>query len=239
MSNAAILLCAGRAHRMRGTVADKVLAPLAGKPALWYSLQAFLAAGVVDYFIFVVRDAAQMAAITAVADRCKIPPVKILFTVGGAERQDSVFNGLQAVPSEVENVFIHDCARPLITVASLSALAAAVAADGAAVLAHRVTDTIKQVSSQEGKNLRNLKTRDLQRDLLWAMETPQAFSRELIVKAYAKVRAQKLRVTDDVAAAALLNHPVTIVENSSPNPKLTHPEDFAWVEILLRKNLAG
>jgi len=224
---------------MRGTVADKVLAPLAGKPALWYSLQAFLAAGVVDHFVFVVRDAAQMATITAVADRCKIPPVKILFTVGGAERQDSVFRGLQAVPLEVENVFIHDCARPLITVASLRALAAAVTADGAAVLAHRVTDTIKQVPSQKGKNLRNLKTRDLQRDLLWAMETPQAFSRELIVKAYTKVRAEQLRVTDDVAAAALIGQPITIVENSSPNPKLTHPEDFAWVETLFRKNSAG
>ncbi len=235
MSSAAILLCAGRAARMRGVVADKVLAPLAGQPALAYSLDAFLASGVVEYFIFVVRDARQMAAITAIAHKRKIPPVKMLFTVGGAERQDSVISGLQATPAHVDRVYIHDCARPLITPVNLQALAAAVTADGAAVLAHRVTDTIKQVPPGTGKNLRMRKTRDLQRNLLWAMETPQAFNRDLITGAYAKVRAQKLQVTDDVAAAATLNHPVTIVENGRPNPKLTHPEDFAWVEWLLRE----
>ena len=105
--------------------------------------------------------------------------------------------------------------------------------DRAAVLAHRVTDTIKQVPPRAGAKLRRLKLKDLNRETLWAMETPQAFARELIVKAYEKVRAKKARVTDDIAAAALLGHPATLVENPCPNPKLTHPEDFAWAELLL------
>ncbi len=236
MPNAAIMLCAGRAARMRGVVADKVLALLAGRPVLSYSLQAFLEAGVVDYFIFVVRDAAQMAGVTAVLAKTDTPLAKVIFAAGGVERQDSVFHGLQSTPSQFENVFIHDCARPLITPASLRALAAAVQADGAAVLAHRVTDTIKQTPPRAGKKMRRLKLRDLQRETLWAMETPQVFARALITPAYAKVHAKKLRVTDDVAAAALLGHPTTIVENPSPNPKLTHPEDFAWAELLLKRN---
>jgi 2-C-methyl-D-erythritol 4-phosphate cytidylyltransferase len=235
MSNAAIMLCAGRAARMRGTVSDKVLAPLAGRPALAYSITALLDSGVVDYFVFVVRDAEQMQAVTQVLAKLKVPLNQVVFTVGGAERQDSVFHGLQNTPPQIKNVFIHDCARPLITPASLRALAATVETDGAAVLAHRVTDTIKQIPPNAGKKLSRLKLRDLQRETLWAMETPQAFARDLITRAYAKVRAQKLRVTDDVAAAALLGHATTIVENPSPNPKLTHPEDFAWVELLLRK----
>jgi 2-C-methyl-D-erythritol 4-phosphate cytidylyltransferase len=235
MPNAAIMLCAGRAARMRGVVADKVLAPLAGRPALAYSVRAFLEAGVADYFVFVVRDAEQMAGVTAVLAKLDAPFGKVVFTLGGAERQDSVFNGLQSTPPHIENVFIHDCARPLISPESLRALAAAVNQDQAAVLAHRVTDTIKQIPPHAGEKIRRLKLRDLQRETLWAMETPQAFARGLITQAYAQVHAKKLRVTDDVAAAALLGHPVTIVENTSPNPKLTHPEDFAWAELLLKK----
>jgi 2-C-methyl-D-erythritol 4-phosphate cytidylyltransferase len=235
MPNAAIMLCAGRAARMRGVVADKVLAPLAGQPVLAYSVRAFLEAAVADYFVFVVRDAVQMAGVTSVLAKTGVPLNRVVFAAGGAERQDSVFHGLQQTPPEIATVFIHDCARPLIAPASLRALAAAAQRDRAAVLAHRVTDTIKQTPPRAGAKLRRLKLRDLQRETLWAMETPQAFARELILEAYAKVRAKKLRVTDDAAAAALLGHAVTLVENPSPNPKLTHPEDFAWAELLLRK----
>jgi len=235
MSNAAIMLCAGRAARMRGVVADKVLAPLAGRPVLAYSVRAFLDAGVADYFVFVVRDAEQMAGVTNVLAKLGVPFAKVLFAAGGAERSDSVFHGLQSTPPAIENVFIHDCARPLIAPESIRALAAAAHQDRAAVLAHRVTDTIKQAPPRTGAKRRRLPLRDLPRDTLWAMETPQAFARELIVKAYAKVRAKKLRVTDDAAAVALLGHAVTLVENNSPNPKLTQPEDFAWAELLLKQ----
>ncbi len=235
MPNAAIMLCAGRATRMRGAVADKVLAPLAGRPVLQYSVRAFLRSGTVDFFVFVVRDTAQYEKISFLLKRLGVPEKNTAFVRGGTERQDSVLHGLQATPASIKSVFIHDCARPLVTPASLRALAAAVKKDGAAVLAHRVTDTIKQAPPPTGKKLSRLKLRDLQRDTLWAMETPQAFARDLILRAYEKVRAKKLRVTDDVAAATLLGHPVTLVENPSPNPKLTHPEDFAWAKLLLGK----
>jgi len=235
MSNAAIMLCAGRATRMRGTVADKVLAPLAGKPALAHSIQAFLDAATVDIFIFVVRDAEQMAGVNKVLGKLKVPFARVLFATGGAERQDSVLSGLCQTPERMDNVFIHDCARPLVTPASLRALMDAVVKDGAAVLAHRVTDTIKQTSPSARENMRRQKLLDLKRETLWAMETPQAFRRDVILRAYEKVRAKKLRVTDDVAAAALLGQTVTLVENPSPNPNLTHPEVFAWAELLLAR----
>jgi 2-C-methyl-D-erythritol 4-phosphate cytidylyltransferase len=232
--NAAVMLCAGRATRMRGAVADKVLAPLEGRAVLEYSVRAFLDSGVVGYFVFVIRDEEQKAAVSHVLEKMGVPAKKILFTVGGEERQDSVFNGLQKVPTDAGHVFIHDCARPLITPRNLRALQAAVKKDRAAALAHRVTDTIKQVPPRAGKKLARLKLRDLQRETLWAMETPQVFARELITRAYQKIRAKKSRITDDVAAVAALGHGVTIVENPAPNPKLTHPEDFAWVELLLK-----
>ena len=234
MPNAAIMLCAGRATRMRGKVPDKVLAPLAGQTVLEYSLKAFLAADVTDFFVLVVRDEEQRLAIFKILATHGLRLDKVRFATGGEERQDSVHSGLLALPKTVKNVFIHDCARPLVSVESLRALAAAVKKDRAAVLAHRVVDTIKQTPPKTGKKISRLKLKDLPRDTLWAMETPQAFARELITQAYGKVRAKKLRVTDDVAAASLLGHKITLVENLSPNPKLTHPEDFAWAELLLR-----
>lgn len=233
MPNAAIMLCAGRATRMRGAVEDKVLAPLAGQPALIYSLRAFLEAGVVGQFIFVTRDAAQQKAIAAIFAKVAGNNAKAIFIRGGNERQDSVYNGLRKTSAKTDYVFIHDCARPLVTSANLRALLAAVEQDQAAVLAHRVTDTIKQTPVNKTPGLRRLRLRDLRRDTLWAMETPQVFARKLVTKAYELVREKELRITDDAAAVALLGHGVTLVENSTPNPKLTHPEDFAWVELLL------
>ena len=232
MFNAAIMLCAGRATRMRGTVGDKVLAPLAGQPALAFSLRAFLEAGVVGQFIFVTRDAAQQKAIAALFAKIAGKTAKAGFVRGGSERQDSVYNGLRRTSAKTDYVFIHDCARPLVTPVNLRALLEAVEQDQAAVLAHRVTDTIKQTRRH---GLRRVRLHDLRRDRLWAMETPQVFARELITKAYQFVREKESRITDDAAAVALLGHGVTLVENATPNPKLTHPEDFAWVELLLKR----
>jgi len=67
------------------------------------------------------------------------------------------------------------------------------------------------------------------------METPQVFARDLIVRAYKKVRTRRLRITDDAEAVEHLHHPVTLLENPYPNPKLTTPSDLAWCEFLLRK----
>ena len=71
------------------------------------------------------------------------------------------------------------------------------------------------------------------------METPQVFARELIIEAYAKVAKKKLRITDDAAAAELLSHPVALLENSHPNPKITTPSDLAYVEYLLSREKSG
>ncbi len=92
-----------------------------------------------------------------------------------------------------------------------------------------MTDTIKDHRG-EGR------LRTLDRQHLWAMETPQVFARELICKAYAKVSARKLAITDDASAVELLKHPVALLENPHPNPKLTTPADLAYLEFLLTQN---
>lgn len=217
---AAILLAAGSSSRMDGAVTDKILAPLAGRTVFAHVAGAFYRSGVIDTFIVTYRDQAQMIELSAYA------PTPTHFVHGGRNRQDSVAAALAELPDDVKYVFIHDCARPLIRAEQLVALHKIVRREDAVVLAHRVTDTIKEHRG-EGR------LRTLDRSRLWAMETPQVFSRALISRAYARVAERKLSVTDDAAAVELLKHPVALLENTHPNPKLTTKADLAYVEFLL------
>jgi 2-C-methyl-D-erythritol 4-phosphate cytidylyltransferase len=142
-----------------------------------------------------------------------------------------VQNALAALPADIAYVFIHDCARPLVQAVQLAALHKIVRKENAVVLAHRVTDTVKKHS--DSGRLENL-----DRSRLWAMETPQVFAKDLIIEAYAKVAKKKLRITDDASAVELLKHPVALLENTHPNPKLTTPADLAYAEFLVANTSA-
>ena len=222
---AVILLAAGSSQRMQGAVEDKILAPLDGRPLFLHSASAFMESGVADFYVIVYRDQKQMLELSAYA------PTPALFVPGGNERQDSVAAALSSLPPDIGTVFIHDCARPFVRVEQLIALHKIVLREDAVVLAHRVTDTIKK-HSDDGY------LKSLNRDKLWAMETPQVFSRDLIVAAYAKVAKKKLRITDDAAAVELLKRPVALLENTHANPKLTTPADLPWFEYLLAQQQA-
>jgi 2-C-methyl-D-erythritol 4-phosphate cytidylyltransferase len=217
---AAILLAAGSSRRMDGAVPDKILAPLGEKPVFAHTAATFVRSGVVDFFVVTYRDQAQMVGLSAYA------PTPTIFVRGGAERQDSVAAALAELPDDISHVFIHDCARPLVRPDQLVALYKIVRREHAVVLAHRVTDTIKEHRG-EGR------LRTLDRKHLWAMETPQVFARDLICRAYAKVAARGLSITDDAAAVEFLNQPIALLENPYPNPKLTAPADLAYLEFLL------
>lgn len=223
---------------MLGAVDDKILAPLAGRNAFLHSVEAFHKSGVTRHFVIVHRDAEQKKALAlALAeayDANSSTNITVEWVLGGKERQDSVFNGLLAVPLTIDYVFIHDCARPFVAPSMLAALASSVAKDKAVVLAHRVTDTIKEIPA-EAKDTRRVHLRTLDRSRLWGMETPQVFERELITQAYRKLRTANTYVTDDAAAAELSGHPVTLMENHFPNPKLTTPADLAYLEFLFSR----
>ena len=209
---------------MAGAVPDKVLAPLAGRPVFAHSAAAFAASGVADFYVVVYRDRSQMTALSAFA------PTPSLLVRGGRERQDSVAAALAALPGDIDYVFIHDCARPLILPEQLVALNKIVRREDAVVLAHRGTDTRKE---HRGSG----RLRPVDRSRLWAMETPQVFSKDLITRAYARVSRLGVKVTDDAAAVELLGHPVALLENEHPNQKLTSPGDLACLEFLLAPSL--
>lgn len=205
---------------MQGAVIDKVLAPLAGRPVFGHSAAAFMQSAIADLYVVVYRDQRQMMELSAYS------PTPSVLVHGGRERQDSVINALAALPADIEYVFIHDCARPLVRPEQLVAMNKIVRREQAVVLAHRVIDTIKEHRD-------DARLRTLDRARLWAMETPQVFSRDLITRAYARVTARKLHITDDAQAVEQLGHPIALLENSHANPKLTTPSDLAYLEFLL------
>jgi 2-C-methyl-D-erythritol 4-phosphate cytidylyltransferase len=149
------------------------------------------------------------------------------FVAGGAERQDSVWNGLQALSPQAELVAIQDGARPCTTEELIAATIQAARETGAAVAGQSVTDTIKETA--DGQTI----TRNVDRSKLWAVQTPQTFRVEVIRRALAEVRSRKLHVTDDTAACELVGQPVRLVASATPNPKVTTPADLPYVGLLL------
>ena len=203
----AIIVAAGKGTRM-GPALDKVFLELAGKPVVVHTWQRFDQAACIDEIVLVVRDGMQ-AAFNELARQFHLgKPFRLV--AGGAERQDSVWNGLEAVSPETGIVAIQDAARPCTSVALIAATVTAAQESGAAVAAQPVTDTIKE--SLDGKSV----TRTLDRSRLWSVQTPQTFRVEIIRHALSEARSRGLLITDDTAACELIGQPVRLVASAEP-----------------------
>jgi 2-C-methyl-D-erythritol 4-phosphate cytidylyltransferase len=228
--SAAILLAGGSGSRMGGTVEDKTLCLLAGRPVLVHSALAFARSGSVQHLVVAYRDEAQRQRIEKAFELPELQSLSVTYVQGGAERQISVFNALQALPATVDLVFIHDGARPLIRPETIRELGEAARRNGAAAVARRVTDTIKEASPATD----GLRLRTLDRSRLWAMETPQAFERQRIQQAYAEAMRSHCALTDDLAALEAAGQAISLLEAPYPNLKLTSPSDLPLLEWLLQ-----
>jgi 2-C-methyl-D-erythritol 4-phosphate cytidylyltransferase len=207
-----------------GPEVDKLFLQVAGRPVVAHTWLRFDRSREIDEVVLVIRAGLEDAfkEIGAALELTK--PWRAV--TGGAERQDSVWNGLQAVSSDL--VAIQDGARPCTADQVIHDTLAAAREMGAAVAAQRVTDTIKE--SEDG----SLITRNVDRSRLWAVQTPQCFRVEVIRRALEAVRRKGLVVTDDTAACELIGQPVKLIPSASPNPKVTVPADLRYIELLLR-----
>lgn len=211
---------------------DKVLRPLGDKPLWQWSLDAFVESGVMREIILVCLDAESMATILETARRRVGEGIRLSACTGGAERADSVLAGLAGLSPEIGWVAVHDGARPFIQPSTIGNLLTLARREGAAVLARPVTDTIKSVPSDRPVESANPLT-DLDRRTLWAMETPQVFPLVPLREAYAEAIRKQAVLTDDAAAWSGAGGQVALLSNPFPNPKLTYPEDWAYLEFLL------
>ena len=221
----AIIVAAGRGTRM-GPSIDKLFLEVSGAPVVAHTWERFDDSESIDEIVLVIREGMKTAFEELAATLELRKPYR--FAIGGKERQDSVWNGLQAIAPASELVAIQDAARPCTPVGLIEATLDAARETGAAVAAQRVSDTIKQ--SDDG----HIIARHLERSHLWAVQTPQAFRTEILRKALSAVREKGLLVTDDTAACEFIGQPVRLVESAKPNPKVTVPADLHYIDLLLR-----
>ncbi|MGH7154017.1 MAG: bifunctional 2-C-methyl-D-erythritol 4-phosphate cytidylyltransferase/2-C-methyl-D-erythritol 2,4-cyclodiphosphate synthase [Acetobacteraceae bacterium] len=217
MPIAAILVAAGTGSRF-GTDTPKQYAILGGRPVIRHAAET-LAAHVT--LIQPVGDAQALEA--ALAGIPHLPPVP-----GGATRQDSVRNGLEALAGHAPDlVLVHDAARPVIPTGTIAALLVALESCGGAIPALPVADTLKRVS--DGRV-----TETVARDGLYRAQTPQAFRFPVLLAAH---RAATGGATDDAALLEAIGEAVAIVPGSEDNIKLTYPEDLMRLERILTGGL--
>ena len=224
--NSAILVAAGKGVRM-GAGVDKLFLEVAGRPVVVHTWQRFDGLPNIGEIILVVRPGTQDTFARLAEQYPFQKPFRIV--TGGAERQDSVWNGLQALSVAAEMVAIQDAARPCTDGGLIAATLQAAQESGAAVAAQPVTDTLKE--SADGRFIQ----RTLDRARLWSVQTPQTFRVEVIRRALAEVRRRGLIFTDDTAACELIGQPVRLVSSAAPNPKVTVPGDLPFIETLLQR----
>ena len=214
----AIVVAAGSGVRLGGEV-PKAVRVLAGRPLVSWSVEA-LAAGGVTEVVVVVGDGLQDVFTAALKDA----PIPYRLVVGGATRQESVSRGIEALPAGAV-VLVHDAARPLVPAEVVRGVVAAVRSGAAAVIpVVPVSDTIRQVV-EAGSVV-------VDRSGLRAVQTPQGFARDALVRAHAA--ADGLEFTDDAAVCEACGYEVVLVPGSREALKITEPYDLAVAEAIVK-----
>jgi 2-C-methyl-D-erythritol 4-phosphate cytidylyltransferase len=198
---------------------NKLFAPLRGKPLLAWSVDTCQRYSLVQQIVLVLNDKD-----LARGQKLKVERgwSKVTLCPGGARRQDSVRQGLRQI-KDCDWVMIHDGARPFLTLDLIEDGLKIVGETGAAVAAVPIKDTIKLATDEK------LIGKTLQRDRLWAAQTPQIFSFDVIAKAYGNLTTE---VTDDAAAVERLGYKVKLYMGDYKNIKVTTAEDLTLARIV-------
>jgi len=194
---------------------------VAGRPMLLHSLQLF-------------QSRADVAMVVCVLPReyAGDPPPwifqcdaeRMLVSVGGRTRAESVRNGIADLPPECGIVLVHDAARPLVPMSVVDRVVDAVRAGHSAIAALPVVDTLKQVDDA-GRIVRTI-----ERSVLWRAQTPQGFSRDVLLRAHRAAEDGGYEGTDDAALVERMGEPVVVVQGSERALKVTDAADFLRAE---------
>ena len=217
-----VIVAAGSGSRVGGNEL-KQFRWVSGKPMLLHSVQTF-------------QQRPDVAMVVCVLPKAFVgdPPPwlfqcdtdRLLISVGGRERTESVANGLEDLPDEVTIVLVHDAARPFVSTAMVDRVIAEARRGRGVVAALPVVDTLKEVD-EDGRVVRTV-----ERAHLWRAQTPQGFPRDLIEQAHVRARTEGVTATDDAALFERLGLPVTVVRGSERAMKITDEADFARAEAL-------
>ncbi len=221
-----LLIPAAGSGRRMGSDRNKLLLPLLDKTILQWTLESVIASSSISW-IGVIAQPNDFPAFEQIFSSLKSP---ITLIKGGETRQESVFNGLKALPESSQSVLIHDGARCLATPSLFNRCAEALKIYSGLIAAIQVKDTIKIVKDGNVES-----TPD--RNYLWAAQTPQGFSVKELKQAHLQAQALNWSVTDDAALFEKIGLPVQIVMGEETNLKITTPQDLAIAEFILRQRI--
>lgn len=222
----AIVLAAGSGSRIGGSV-KKQFIQINNKPILQYTCEKFQKSNDVDEIIIVLAKEFTGQFGKKLVEMWGIGKLKKIVE-GGKERQDSVYAALQNISTNTEIVLIHDGVRPFIKQVEIKELIKAARKFGSAVIGVQPKDTIKKIE-------KNIVRKTLDRFELLAVQTPQVFQREIILKAYKKGIKEKKLFTDDASLVEYFGGKVAVVQGGYHNIKITTLEDLWLAERLLAK----
>ncbi len=219
MNDIGIIYAAGGSSSRFG--GNKLFADLNGEPLFLRSIRTFAELCPPEHAVLVVPAALEAEFCAALEWHWPEYPLRVV--TGGAERTDSVRNGLKALPKAVRYVAVHDAARPLATAGLFRQCLAAARECGGAVPGKPVPDTIKKIDRE------NFITATVDRSELWSVETPQIFRRSLLEDAY---RRAANSFTDDAGVMAEAGYPVKMVISPALNLKVTYPENLQVIQLI-------
>ncbi len=223
----AIFPAAGASRRM-GAGTNKIFLELGGESVLVRTLKTFSQSARINFLIVVTNEVETVTEILNATPNLK--PFAV--TAGGSERQYSIANGLKLVPAESEIVLVHDAARPLINLETIENVIDAAEKFGGAIAAVPEKNTIKIIDA-EGF----VKSTPPRAELV-AVQTPQGFKKEILMRAYEQAALDNFLGTDDASLVERIGGKIKIVQSSYKNIKITTPEDIQIAETFLKeKNL--
>ncbi len=228
MKCAGLVTAGGFGKRMRGTIPKQYL-ELKGIPILARTLMAFQDHPLIEEIVVTVPEGDEEFCRLRVINPFRIEKVHAI-VAGGATRQGSVRNGLQRL-THTEIVAIHDGVRPFVSADVVARTIEAARASGAAVACVPVRETLKR---RVGSSLETIPGA-----VLWLAHTPQTFQTSLILEAHRKALEEGFEGSDDAVLVERLGYPVTVIEDSEDNLKITTPEDLARAKLLLGADWHG
>ena len=227
LETALVIPAAGRGVRM-GLGQAKPLVELRSKPILIWTLELFFALDLTRHTVIIVPEDS-VDRIKHVVEHYFGSSMEPRVVPGGTDRQSSVYNGLLALAPSTETVIIHDAVRPFVEPRSILESIDAAKACGAATVATPAVDTI--IAVNEDGTIRET----LERSDLWAVQTPQTFQYDTILKAHERAEKDGVRATDDAELVRRLGHTVKVVSGSPDNIKITTRDDLLLAERILEK----
>lgn len=205
---------------------DKMLANLHGRPVIAHSIAAFESTACVERIVLIVAPGREREFELICQNELFNKVDRII--AGGNMRHLSVWNGLNAIDPNSTFVAVHDGARPLVTPELIEKCFVKAQETEASALGFPIPDTLKRANSE------GIVVESIDRENVWAMQTPQVFSTELLKSAYEKVMQGSAIVTDEVSAVQDLGKPVSLVASDALNFKITYPKDLIFARWLLK-----